>query len=288
MNAQPAVKRRRLSPVLRWAGGKRWLIPKMEKILDGYPPSEYIEPFVGGASVFLAFEWPRAAISDVNMDLIATYRGLAADAERVRKRLSELPVSRSTYADMRDWACTTDTDRAVRLLYLNRCAYAGIYRTNRAGKYNVPFSGDRDLRPLVQTDSLLRVGTALRSATISAADFERVLEPVQSGAVVYCDPAYALPGSESHFRRYSPTAFNWTDQRRLAEAAQELRRRGVCVLVSNSADPRVSALFRGGVTLRFQRRAAFPRSNGRTLDEALYILADRNSLRRIKRRLTDG
>ena len=288
MNSRTSVERRPLSPVLRWAGGKRWLIPRIEQILDAYSPDEYVEPFVGGASVFLAFDWPRAVISDVNKDLIATYRGLAANAELVRQRLSRLPVSKKTYIEVRDRTCVADTDRAVRLLYLNRCAYAGIYRTNRAGEFNVPFSGDRDLKPLVQTDSLLRVGAALGRAAMSADDFEQTLSSVQSGAVVYCDPAYALPGSESHFRRYSPAAFDWSDQCRLADAVHELRSRGVCVLVSNSADPRVTKLFRGGLTFRFQRRAAFPRSNGKVLEEALYVLADRNTLRRVRRRLGDG
>jgi DNA adenine methylase len=271
--------------VLRWAGGKRWLIPKVEQILSGLTPVEYREPFLGGGSVFLAFDWPKPTISDVNEDLVSTYRALADDPESVRRRLARLQVSKATFCRVRDAHPTNDIDRAVRLLYLNRCAYGGIYRTNKEGRFNVPFSGDRDLGPLLRRDVLARIGEAVSRASLTACDFEQSLTSVQSGAVVYCDPAYALPGAEAHFRRYSPTAFTWVDQCRLAEAAHELKRHEVCVLVSNSSDPRVARLFRGALTLEFVRRPAFSKSNGNSLREALYVLADRNTVRRLRRRL---
>lgn len=282
------MSRRSVPPVLRWAGGKRWLVPRIASLLPALRPQEYVEPFAGGAAVFLAFEWPNPTISDVNRELVATYRALAQDAESVRQRLADLPVSHQMYESVRDFDCSTDVDRAVRLLYLNRCAYGGIYRTNRAGRFNVPFSGDRDLRVLVDGESLMRVGDAMSTASIHAADFQKTLLKARPGAVVYCDPVYALPEAEAHFRRYSPGAFSWDDQCRLAELVHHLAAEDVCVLVSNSADPRVAKLFRGGLTLHFQRRAAFSRANGRDLHEALYVLADRNTLRRVGRRLENG
>ncbi|MBS0549190.1 MAG: Dam family site-specific DNA-(adenine-N6)-methyltransferase [Proteobacteria bacterium] len=279
------VARRSVSPVLRWAGGKRWLVPRISELLPALRPTEYLEPFIGGASVYLAFTWPSPVLGDVNEELIATYRSLARDPETIRTRLAALPVSAAVYSEVRDTPCSSDCDRAVRLLYLNRCSYGGIYRTNRQGTFNVPYSGDRSLGPLTDTDALRRVGEAMNNATLGARDFEHTLRGTKPGAVVYCDPAYTLPEEEGHFRRYSPSAFSWSDQLRLAEIAHTLATEEACVLISNSADPRVASLFRGALVLSFERRAFFPRARGTRLHEALYVLADRNTLRRIRRRL---
>jgi DNA adenine methylase len=117
---------------------------------------------------------------------------------------------------------------------------------------------------------------------ISCEDFADALASVSAGALVYCDPVYALPDSKEIFKRYSAQTFSWRDQERLAEIAHELQRRGAFVVISNSADARVAKLYRGSVSLSFSRRVPLPRAGGTALSEAVYILcgrAERNALR---------
>jgi DNA adenine methylase len=270
MSRNPAIS---VTPIVRWAGGKRWLVPHLKMIARTWSPTAYYEPFAGGAAAFFGHEWPHAHLSDINDDLIAMYRGIRGDAALVRRRLRALPHNRETFEIVKTSRPRSDIARAVRMLYLNRLAYGGIYRTDRNGTYNVPYSGDRTTTSLWQGDRLEQTAYALQGAALGSGDFEANLCHVQAGALVYCDPAYALPELNGAFRRYAAAAFSWSDQRRLAEVVHELKSRGALVVVSNSSDDRVAQLFRPDITLTFDRRVPLPKAGGRALREAVYVLA---------------
>ena len=82
-------------PLLKWAGGKRQLLPVLA---EHYPPtfSRYIEPFMGSAAVFFDLlksgRLARRAITlaDVNPDLIGCYRTLRDRPEAVIRALNTL------------------------------------------------------------------------------------------------------------------------------------------------------------------------------------------------------
>jgi len=274
-------------PLMRWAGGKRWLVPHIRAIAALWQPSSYVEPFVGGGAIFFAFEWPDATISDVNEELIAAYRGIALNPGVVAQRLRTLRVDPEVFKRVRSWRPRRDEWRAVRLLYLNRCSYGGIYRTDRYGNYNVPFSGDRSLDSLLQNDRLEVASAALRRAQIRSGDFESQLAGCPAGSFVFCDPAYSLPGSEVSFRRYSAPVFDWSDQCRLAEAAHSVCREGSLVVVTNVSDPRVDSLYGGSLSIQIKRRVPFPRAGGRFVVESLHVLGERALVRAIRVRLEE-
>lgn len=246
----------------------------MRTIVDQLSVASYVEPFAGGAAVFFAFEWPRATLNDLNAHLVAAYRGIRADPEAVKRRLRSMKVSPQEFERVRTLRPRTDVGHAVRLLYLNRSSYGGIYRTDRHGSYNVPFSGDRPLQTLWKDRRLERVSAALASAKITCEDFETSIGSAGEGAFVYCDPAYALPGGETNFRRYGAPAFNWKDQERLSEAVREAVSRGAVVAVSNIADARVEKLYPRSVTFNFKRRSPLPTAGGQSFVEALHVLGD--------------
>ncbi len=198
-----AASRRPLDPVFRWAGGKRWLLPFLDELVEVVQPTSYYEPFVGGGAVFLGFEWPNPTISDINDELISAYRGIARDADAVADVLARFERSRRQYDTLKYEVATDDVYQAARMLYLNRCGYGGVYRTDRNGVFNVPYSGDRGTESLWQGTRLAEVGSALRRATIVASDFEATIALAGEGSFVYCDPVYALPEA-GMFRRYSP------------------------------------------------------------------------------------
>jgi DNA adenine methylase len=67
------VKREKLNPLLKWAGGKEKELPH---ILPHLPTDieRYYEPFVGGGAVYFAVEYPEMLINDRSQELIAIYR----------------------------------------------------------------------------------------------------------------------------------------------------------------------------------------------------------------------
>ena len=81
-------------PLLKWAGGKRQLLPALA---EHYPPTftRYIEPFVGSGAVFFDLLnagrlAPGDQLADVNADLIGCYRTLRDRPEEVIRALTAL------------------------------------------------------------------------------------------------------------------------------------------------------------------------------------------------------
>jgi len=91
--------------------------------------------------MFFAIQPTIAVLSDINAELIDTYRMVAAEPKRLIRDLQKLAVDAETYYRIRSWEPKTAYDRALRFIYLNRTCYGGLYRTNRQGKFNVPFGG---------------------------------------------------------------------------------------------------------------------------------------------------
>ncbi len=113
-----AASRRPLDPVFRWAGGKRWLLPFLDELVEVVQPTSYYEPFVGGGAVFLGFDWPNPTISDINDELISAYRGIARDADAVADVLARFERSRRQYDTLKYEVATDDVYQAARMLYL--------------------------------------------------------------------------------------------------------------------------------------------------------------------------
>lgn len=267
----PILGARNLTPLLRWAGGKRWLASAIRRVGDLIGPEEYVEPFVGGGSVFFATEWPKPLLVDRNLHLIRCYLGLIEDVALVRRKLTRLEVDRDTYAYVSNWRPTSMTGAAARLLYLNRVAYGGIYRENRYGQFNVPYSGDRALASILGGDRLEGAAAVLAQARLVADDFSFALASAGPRALIYCDPPYSLPGKERGFRRYGRVPFSWEDQIRLAEALQKSVGNGATAIVSNSADDQVRALYPNAHAIPLVRRSSLSRL-GSEQKEALYVL----------------
>lgn len=230
-------------PFLRWAGGKRWAIAAIRSVI----PSEYgryIEPFVGGGAVFFGLRPPRAIISDLNSDLMDAYRSVRDNPEVVVRRLVGLTHDRTTFERMKTAAPRATLGRAVRLLYLNRLSWNGLYRVNSRGEYNVPFSLRR---PFSSADGeVIRAASRLlRSAEITDGDFESIALRASGGDVVFLDPPYTVTHRDNGFLLYNERIFSWSDQERLARTARELVRRGAWVVLTNADHPAVKVLYKG-------------------------------------------
>lgn len=232
-------------PLLKWAGGKRQLLPHILSKLPSQMET-YFEPFVGGGAVFFALaaeqRFERAILSDQNQELICTYQAVKSNVAGVIKVLRTLPHNEEAYYRIRAQQPRLPERRAARMIYLNRTGYNGLYRVNRSGKFNVPFG--RYVRPTICDEQrLVAVSRALQGVTLQVADFQQLVSRAKPGDAVYFDPPYVPLSPTARFAEYHKVQFGEKEHKRLAGVYESLQRRGVQVVLSNSDTPITRALF---------------------------------------------
>lgn len=226
---EPAI----LTPPLKWAGGKRWLVPTLKNIWQHHAQRRLVEPFVGGMAVALGLQPQKALLNDLNPHLINFYRWL----QKGLQIGSQLENDSVYYYSCRErfnqliLAGKTDSQEAAKLFYfMNRTGYNGLCRFNNKNQFNVPFGRYKTIN---YTDSFLQYAPALTSWCFSSVDFMALqLQPTD---FVYADPPYDV-----QFTKYSAQDFRWEDQVRLAEW---LANHPGPVVASNQATERVVKLY---------------------------------------------
>jgi DNA adenine methylase len=230
-------------PLLKWAGGKRQLL---DSILARLPDEidTYYEPFVGGGAVFFDFAPQHAVLSDMNAELITTYKVIKNNVEDLIHSLHMHVYEKEFFLNMRAKKITdlTDLEIASRFIYLNRTCFNGMYRVNNSGQFNVPF-GRYDNPQICDEVNLRRVSTALNGAKIMHADYTHVLQTAQKGDFIYFDPPYHPLNATSSFTSYTVDGFTADDQKRLRDTFVELSWRGCFVMLSNSDTPLIRDLY---------------------------------------------
>ena len=311
-NPEPATRNPELGtrnpelvrPLLKWAGGKRQLLPVIREF---YPQhfSEYIEPFFGSGAVFFdlcaagRLDGRRVRLADANPDLVGCYTMLRDRTDDVIAVLEKLAAHHRSGGDaffyeVRDTRfnparagvhAAYTPELAAMLIYLNRTGFNGLFRLNRRGEFNVP--AGRYANPRIFDPAHVRhVAFALRGAgvTMVLESFEASLARVGRGAFVYCDPPYAPLSRTASFANYTADGFGAADQERLRDAIVAAAGRGAAIVVSNSSAPLIEALYtsqtarRAGLRVERvpARRAINSRATSRgPVDELLITNVDR-------------
>ena len=231
-----------LPPPLKWAGGKRWLVPHLLPLWKPHSRRRLVEPFCGALAVTLSLVPERALLNDSNPHLVHFLswlkRGLKTtlwmeyDKELFyvhRKRFNELLA-----------AGQGDTAEAAALFYyLNRTCFNGLCRFNRSGEFNVPFGKYKDITYVRDFAPYQRL---FANWEFTSADFASV--PLNDDDFVYADPPFDV-----QFTQYAKEGFAWEDQVRTAEL---LARHKGPVILSNQATDRIVALYQQlGFSLSF-------------------------------------
>ena len=238
-------------PFLKWAGGKAQLLPTLQNY---YPAREeyetYFEPFLGGGAVFFELRPRLAFLSDSNHELINTYEVVQKIVEDLIAHLQTLQREyraspREKYHEVRDeWDVRKldDVQRATRFVFLNKTCFNGLYRVNRAGKFNVPF-GKNPNATICDRDRLRAASDALRGMKLQALDFRETLRHPGPDDFVYVDPPYDPISKTSSFTGYTKDAFTMSDQEDLAKALARLNERGTKILMSSSLSKNIQRLY---------------------------------------------
>jgi DNA adenine methylase len=244
----------RVASPVRWAGGKRWLLPQIRELVAGRDIPAYHEPFLGGASIFLGLPGISLAyLRDTNAELIAALRAIRARPVKVARLLEKFTNDSETYYEVRASAPTDRYERAARFVYLNHTSYNGIYRVNLDGVYNVPF-GNRRAPQIPTAEHLKRVAERLKCAALDVGDFADCLEWVVEGDLVFLDPPYTVAHNNNGFIKYNQKLFRFEDQERLSTLIDEIRARGAYYILANAAHPSIAKLFTRAWNNRIETR----------------------------------
>jgi len=245
MNSNSSVEQSSpLIPFLKWAGGKRWLVDGHADLLPR-EYSRYIEPFLGGGSVFFHMQPSNAVLADANTRLIETYSEIRDNWERVLSALRRHHGKhcKDYYYEERARKRTAPAERAAQFIYLNRTCWNGLYRVNLKGKFNVPIGTKTAV--VLETDDFSALSTALKNAKIVVQDFEDTFSGVGEGDFIYVDPPYTVNHKHNGFLKYNEKIFNWKDQVRLRDCVVEAIARGAMVAVSNADHESIRELYSG-------------------------------------------
>ena len=236
-----------IRPFLKWAGGKRALLPEILPRIPRYD-GRYIEPFLGAGAVMFAMPVQTAKIAnDFNQDLIEVYETIRDFRDELLHELGRHKSTKEHFLEVRAWdrkddfVRRTPVERAARFIFLNRTCFNGLYRVNSKGQFNVPF-GNYNKPDWVLTKTISDASAFLNhkqkngsfTTTLRSGDYRDSTALATKGDFVYLDPPYDPANATSSFVAYQSDGFGRDDQIALRDELARLTGLGIPVLLSNS------------------------------------------------------
>lgn len=221
-------------PPLKWAGGKRWLVPHIEPLWRPHQGLRYVELFCGGLAVALGLRPRRAVLNDLNPHLINFYtqlrRGLSMKID-ARYDHDLFYLHRARFNELIKESGARTVEAAQLFYYLNRTCFNGLCRFNRSGEFNVPLGQYKTVNYRTDFDEYRKL---FRTWSFTNKDVAQL--SIRPDDFIYADPPYDV-----EFTTYSAGGFSWEDQVRTAKL---LAKHPGPVLLSNQATKRIVDLYR--------------------------------------------
>jgi len=268
-----------IQPFLKWAGGKRQLLP----ILKSHLPKQYntyYEPFVGAGALLFALQPSNAIINDINSELINCYNVIRNNLDKLVDDLKKHKNEEEYFYHIRNIDRTDNyflmgsVERASRTIFLNKTCYNGLFRVNSKGYFNAPFGKYKNPK-YINLDNLILVQEYLKnsSVVILNCDFEEAIRDAEKGDFIYLDPPYYPISKTSSFTGYGANGFGEVEQVRLYKVFSELDKRGCFVMLSNSNADFIKTLYKEyNIKLVQANRNINSNANGRgKIDEVLIL-----------------
>ncbi|NBS62012.1 MAG: Dam family site-specific DNA-(adenine-N6)-methyltransferase [Microbacteriaceae bacterium] len=280
------------TPILKWVGGKRALLPEIQKLLAPPAPGrKFYEPFLGGGAVLFSQTGNFQLVGgDANWELINLYEVVKTRPQELVKKLGEFTNEEAFYYEVRDldrgkgWSRTSPVLRAARVLYLNKTCFNGLYRVNANGQFNTPFgfytrpkfSNEIEIYKLHR---FLTAKTSRRQERVSLThgSYLELTKLGKTGDSFYFDPPYVPISPTASFTSYQSEGFNFKAQEELRDEAAKLVHKGVKVLLSNSDTEIVRELYKDKKTFKIH-----------TVEISRGIAAKASSRKRITEVLIEG
>lgn len=248
------MEKLKITPFVKWAGGKKQLLPKLK---DRMPKiyNTYYEPFIGGGALFLDIQPQNAIINDVNAQLLNVYRQLQNNVESVisiLKTLDSVNCDKEHYLKMREAynkkiiSNILDAECAALMIWINKHCFNGLYRVNSKGLFNVPYN-NKVSGASMNEENLRGIATYLSSKSIEIreGDFEDACKAVMPGDFVYFDSPYIPVSKTASFTDYTKDGFSYEEHCRLADVFKRLDSVGAKVMLSNNNVDLVYDLYDG-------------------------------------------
>ncbi len=243
------------APFVKWAGGKRQLLPQIkERMPEKY--NNFYEPFVGGGAVIFGLLPENALINDINKALMNAYRQIcnepmaflrevyALDAAMEKKETEEL--GKKYYYDLREhyndkmMEAEYDVELAALFVFINKHCFNGLYRVNAKGLFNFPYNNIQ--RACVNEEVIMNISQYLQGTAIIDGDFENACIGAGKGDFVFLDSPYA-PLNPTSFESYTKEGFDIESHKRLAKLYDELTARGCYCMLTNHNTELINKLY---------------------------------------------
>lgn len=194
----------------RWAGGKFYA----RKIISKYIPKHdfYVEPFVGGGSIFFHKNKVNSWLNDFDEELINCYKIIKNDLQKLIKKLSGHEANKIKHSWFKnEFKPKNNLEKAFRYYYLNRTSYSGIMKNE-----NCFFGyGDKySMRPENWPRQLEKNSKKLQRVKLTSYDFEEVINKInQKNTFIFLDPPYFNADQNKFYTK----SFNNDDHIRLSK-----------------------------------------------------------------------
>lgn len=249
--------------LMRYPGGKQKILPYILPFLP--KPNEiigtYIEPFLGGGSIFLALKPRQSILSDINPDPINLFKAIKTNPSDIWNEYQKFGSSSESYYQARDLMLFQPQNQifhAARFLFLSRTAFKGIMRYNKKGRFNISY-GDQKRRSAISHETLLDISQRLQNTQFHIGDFEAIINNSKKGDFLFLDPPYQPGEVAMKWNIYMFCSFSLADHRRLAKNLNAASKRGVKWALTTSSHPDIISMF------NYYQRINLPRGTGKKI-----------------------
>lgn len=218
-----------LKPLIKWSGGKS---DEINSFINHLPKEydTYIEPFVGGGSLFFHLFPEKAVINDVHTELIDFYNSIKeGNIKDIYNFMKQNLNDEDTYYKIRDkMIINNKLDNAKRFYYQRKTCFRGMLRYNKQGKFNIPFGKYKTIN--YEELQNPKYEELLKRTEILNKNFDYIFENYNNeNNFMFLDPPY-----DSEFTDYGYCNFGKNEHIKLAKLFKETKIK--CLMIIGKTD----------------------------------------------------
>ena len=242
-----------LNSPIRWAGSKKKVLVEM---LNAFKPNRenYIECFLGSGVVLInvlkknnTLNYKNFYVNDINPHIINFYKLLQNNPHHIIKQIGELvevynnydtPKKEEYYYELRmRFNEEKDLDnKSILFYFLMKTGFNGVYRENKAGKFNVPFG--RKEKIVLNADYLMELSKLIQPVNFYNLDYKTFLNKMKEdgkidNSFMYFDPPY-LPDDSLVSQKQELYTKDIFDHKLFVRTITELKGKYIMISMSDS------------------------------------------------------